>query len=278
MNHSLKSVLAVWAAGLLAAAPLESAPAAADPPLSYADLADVALAVPVAAHVRLRRASLLKPSEAGNPPAGFSRFYVEADLVSLIRGPGGVPAQVNYLADFPNGPKGKAAKPAKKGEYILLASTIPGRPGTLRLSADGQLPFTAARADMLRSILREATAADAPPRITGIGKSFHVPGSLAGESETQIFLQTEGGRPVSLNVLRRPGETPRWALALSEIVDEAAQAPKPNSLLWYRLACGLPRSLPAQSLSEAEPDHRAAIEADYRLVLGELGTCTRSRR
>ena len=71
-----------------------------------------------------------------------------------------------------------------------------------------------ATAERLRAIVREARAADAPPRITGIGRAFHVPGSLPGESETQIFLQTADSRPISLSVLRRPGEQPRWSVAL----------------------------------------------------------------
>jgi hypothetical protein len=146
------------------------------------------------------------------------------------------------------------------------------------VAPDAQLPFTPERAERIRAVLREAAAADAPPRITGIGKAFHVPGSLPGESETQIFLQTANGRPVSLSVLRRPGETPRWAVALSEMVDDAAAPPQPESLLWYRLACGLPRALPPQSLADAEPEAAAAIQADYRLVLDRLGPCARSRR
>jgi hypothetical protein len=161
----------------------------------------------------------------------------------------------------------------------VLAQTVPGRPGELRLVApDAQLSFTPALAEQLRSILREASAAAAPPRITGIGKAFHVRGSLPGESETQIFLQTADERPVSLSVIRRPGETPRWAVALSEIVDDAALPPQQNSLLWYRLACSLPRAIPAQSLADAEPGEAAAIQADYRLVMAGLGSCARSRR
>ena len=86
------------------------------------------------------------------------------------------------------------------------------------------------------------------------------------------------GRPVSLSILRRPGETPRWSLALSEIVDEAAAAPRHDSLLWYRLACGLPRAVPQQSFPEdSGEEDRAAIRADYRLVLDSLGACGRTR-
>ena len=68
-----------------------------------------------------------------------------------------------------------------------------------------------------------------------IGNAFHVAGSLPGEGETQMFLTTADARPVSLSILRRPGEQPRWAVALAEIVDEAAGPPQRDTFLWYRL-------------------------------------------
>jgi len=279
MSRVTVPFLAILASTLVVAPAAESQPTLQAASETYADLADLALQAPVAAHVRLRRAVPLKPGEAGSAGAGRTRFFVEADLLSLIRGNEGLPARVTYLADFPNGAAGKAARPAKKSEYIVLASTVPNRPGELRLvSPDANLAYSPERAALLRNILREAAAPGAPPAISGIGKAFHVPGSLPGESETQIFLQTTDGRPVSLSVLRRPGETPRWAFALGEIVDDAAEPPKPNSLLWYRLACTLPRSLPPQSLADVEQAHKSAVQSDYQLVMSQLGTCLRSRR
>jgi hypothetical protein len=261
------------------AAASESTPVSAAPAVSYADLADLSLGAPVAAHVRLNRAVALKPAEAGPIAPGRSRHYIEAEVLSLIKGAQGLPARVSYLADLPLAPNGKPAKLPKKAEFLVLAQTVPGRPGELRLVApDAQLAFAPALAEQVRAILREASSADAPPRITGIGKAFHVRGSLPGESETQIFLQTADERPVSLSVIRRPGETPRWAVALSEIVDDAATPPLPNSLLWYRLACTLPRALPAQSLADATPAEAGAIRADYSLVMQRLGACVRNRR
>ncbi|HEX8257223.1 MAG TPA: hypothetical protein VF589_06290 [Allosphingosinicella sp.] len=269
------------AALLLAAAgvPAESQVPLQSPPLSYADLADLALAAPVAAHVELRRASALDREQAAGIRPGETRFYIEADIVSLIRGPGGMPARVSYLVDVPNLANGRAPKLRKKAHHIVLGSTVPGLAGELRLAApDAQIPFTQTAADRLRALLREAARADAPPAITGIGRAFHVPGAIPGESETQIFLQAADGRPVSLTILRRPGEMPRWAVALSEIVDEAAAAPAPDTLLWYRLACSLPAALPPSSLAAAEGAEGPAIQADYRFVRQQLGPCVRMRR
>jgi len=264
---------------LLAAQPVESqvlpVPAGR---LTYADLADLALAAPVAVHLRIRDADALSPREAPNVPAGRRRFLVEADVVALIRGADGLPARVSYLIDVANDSRGRPARLRRGDEVLVLASRVAGRPAELRLVApDAQLPYAAETAARLRAILRDSSAAGAAPRLTGIGRAFHVAGTLAGESETQIFLQAAGERPISLNVLRRPGEQPRWSVALSEIVDDAAAPPAPETLLWYRLACTLPPRLPAQSLSEAGPDEARAIQADYRVVLDGLGPCTRTR-
>lgn len=245
--------------------------------LSYADAADLTLAAPVAAQVRVVEAIPLKPEQAPGVPAALARLYVQADVISLIRAPQPLPARISYLVDLPRDEKGKPPKLKKGTELLVLGAA--GRPGELRLVApDAQIPYSAAEAERLRAIVREATGAAPPPRITGIGKAFHVPGAIPGESETQIFLLTADNRPVSLSILRRPGQTPQWAVALGEIVDEAAAPPAPGTLLWYRLACTLPARLPAQSLAEAEGEGAAAIQVDYRFVLDRLGTCQRNRR
>ena len=279
MRRSLtfcKWTLAPVLAAALALPAESQAPAAPAP--TYADLADLALAAPVAAQVRVADSVAVKPDRAPGLKPGHTRFFVEADLVSLIRSPQTLPTRLSWLVDLPNDARGKAARPRKGSEYLLLARPVPARPGELRLVApDAQIPATAERAATLRSIVREASSASPPPRIAGIGRAFHVPGAIRGESETQIFLLTAGGTPVSLTVLRRPGQTAQWAVALSEIVDEAAAPPAPGTLLWYRLACGLPRTLPGQSLAEAGED-KAAIESDYRLVLERLGPCVRTRK
>lgn len=272
--------------GLLAAAGLslgcfaqaaESQPVSV-PALAYADLADLAVAAPIAAHVRIARVERLREAEAPTAPPGHRRFLVDADIVALIRGPGGLPARVRYLVDLPNDSRGRPAELRRRSEWLILGSQSPVRPTELRLTArDAQLPYTPETAARLRAILREASGPDAPPRITGIGRAFHVPGALPGESETQFFLQAEGNRPISISVLRRPNEAPRWAVSLTEVIDDAAPSPTRDTLLWYRLACSLPARLPRQSLSEASPEEVPAIEADYGLVMESLGRCVRNR-
>jgi hypothetical protein len=246
--------------------------------LTYADLADLGAGAPVVAHLRVRGADRLGAREAPTVRPGFTRFEVEAEVVALIRGTGGLPARIRYLVDLPNDSRGRSPRITRRSEYLVMATRVPNRPEELRLvTADAMVPYSPAAAEMLRGIVREASGADAPPRIIGIGRAFSVPGNLPGESETQFFLLTADQRPISLTVLRRPNEQVRWAVALGEIVDEGAAPPQPNTLLWYRLACTLPASLPPEALSEASPDEARTIQADYRVVKEGLGACARTR-
>jgi len=270
----------VLAAGLTAviAQPVESQNVPPPPAVGYADLADLALTAPFVAHVRVVDSDLLSEREAPNVKPEHRRFLVEANVTALIRGPEAMPQRISYLIDLPDDPRGRAARIREREELLIFAAPAGDRPGEVRLVApDAQVPYSPELAAQLRELLREATSASAAPRITGIGRAFHVPGTLAGESETQIFLQTADERPISLNVLRRPGEQPRWSVALSEIVDDAAGPPEAGTLLWYRLACTLPATLPQRSLAEAGREEAGAIRADYRLVLDRLGPCVRNR-
>jgi hypothetical protein len=258
------------------AAPADSPIPAAAP--TYADLADLALAAPIVAEVRLVESIPVRDADAPGLRAGQARLYVAAEVTALIRAAGPVPQRVGYLVDLPRDPRGRPPRLAKGSRFLLFAAPVPGRAGELRLIAgDAQLTATAQAAARLRAIVREAAAPSPPAAVTGVGRAFYSPGNLPGESETQIFIQTADRRPVSLSILRRPGQTPRWAVALSEVVDESATTPEPDTLLWYRLACGLPRAIPARSLDESDPAAAAAIRRDYQLVLDALGSCARTR-
>ncbi len=277
-RHILILAALSWPALSAAQPPRPATPVAvAAPQPSYADLADLALAAPTAAHVRLRRAIPLRPEESAGVAAGHSRFYMEAEVVALIRGAPGTPALVKYLADVPNQADGRAQRPPRRSEYLVFARPVPGRADELQLvTPTAQLPFAAGTADLARSIIRDALAPDAPAAISGIGRAFHVPGVLQGASETQFFLLTSTNQPISLTVLRAPGEQPRWSVSTSEFVDAGATQPVRDTLLWYRLACFLPEQLPRSSMSET-PEHAAAINADYRLIRQGLGQCNRTR-
>ena len=104
-----------------------------------------------------------------------------------------------------------------------------------------------------------------------------VAGNLTGESETQLFLETATGTPVSLTVIRRPGMDPQWGVSWSEIVDQSARPPAPDTVEWYRLACSLPPELPADSFLQQDPAAQGQAREDYRFILDQLGECTRTR-
>ncbi len=269
-------VAALAAVPLTPALAQQAVQATANPGLSYVELADTVIASPVVLDATIASTVRIKGAEAADVAPGFVRFYVEADVTALIRAPGAMPPRIGYLLDAPLGPGGRQPR-YKKSRVLLFARPVPGNPAQVQLVApDAQRGWTPELDALTRRITQELLSGDAPPDITGIGNAFHVPGSLPGEGETQIFLTTGDRRPVSLSVLRRPGEQRRWAVALSEIVDDAAGPPQRDTLLWYRLACALPRTLPARSIQALEPADAAMAQEDYRFVLEQLGPCRRS--
>ena len=276
--------------GLNAGIPAVSAmqaPVAATPasPYSYADVADLATVAPMAIHARVASASVLKPERAPGVAAGHSRFYVEADVISLIRGSGPLAARIAYLVDLPNAANGKPVKLKKKQPLLLFARPVAGatagssNTGSVRLVApDAQLPWDPATEARLRAILTELVKPGAPPAITGVDNGFHVPGSLPGEGETQLFFNTATGEPMSLTILTSADGSRRWAAAFGEIVDGSAAVPPRDTLAWYRLACGLPRQLPMAKLKGTDAAGQRKAVSDYAVVLGALGECTRTRK
>lgn len=245
--------------------------------LSYADVADLALASPIVAQVRVRKAEHLKGELAGNVSANARRYLVTADVTALIRGSGGVPPRITYVYDARPDALGKWPKLDKR-ELIVFALPVPGKPADLRLAApDGQQNATPALASLIRAILGEAAAASAPPQIRGVGDAFHVAGAVPGEGETQIFLNAADGRPLSLSVWRAPNTEPRWAVSVGEIVDQGAEPPARDTLLWYRLACTLPQRLPEASAHALEPAAADIAAADYATIIAGLGPCSRTR-
>lgn len=243
---------------------------------TYADLVDLSLPAQVVARVQVRKAIALKPAQAGDVPGGKVRLYIEARTSALLIGPV-LGESVRFLADVPLDASGKVPR-LGKSSAIVLARLVPNRPGELVLvAADAMLPWTAPLETRLRAILTELVNPDVPPRITALREALHVPGNLAGEGETQLFFSTEGGKPVSLSVIRRPGSATTWGVSFTEIVDQAARPPMPETLAWYRLACALPPSLPVSAnISDTARNRRIAAE-DYGRVISDLGPCTRNR-
>jgi len=238
----------------------------------YVALARLADAAPQVLRVQVKKTTVVDPARAPDVAPTMARLFVEAQVLNLIRGKQGVSESIRYLVDVPRNAKGNVPK-LKKQQFLLFAR--PGtRPGEVQLvSKDAQVAWTAATEQQVRTIVTELVSTGAPPAIKGIREALHVRGNLQGEGETQVFLATSTGDPVSITVLRRPGLAARWAVSLTEIVDEAAAPPKRNTLLWYRLACSLPREIPARALVSDTPADNDLARRDYNFVLEQLGPC-----
>lgn len=239
----------------------------------YADFADLVVDSPLIIDATIRSATRIKGAEAAGVAAGAARFYVEGDVGTLVRGTGAIPARVGWLVDVPLDARGRAPS-LKKQRVLAFVRPVANRPDQVQLVAkDAQRPWSPAADALVRRIAAEAASADAPPVVTGVKSAFYVPGSLPGEGETQIFLLTGNNRPAAISVLRRPGEQPRWSIALSEVIDENATAPTRDTLLWYRLACFLPRTLPDTATAALGDGEAAHAREDYAFVIQQLGTC-----
>ncbi|MEP7351256.1 MAG: hypothetical protein ABI668_15060 [Sphingorhabdus sp.] len=244
---------------------------------AYADVADLAVVSPLIIDATVKKAVKVAPEQSIGVPANMQRMLVEADVLALIRGQGGVTSRVKFLLDLPKDARGKIPK-LKKQRLFLLGNSVTGRPGEIRLARpDALIQWSPANDALVRAITQEAVQIDAAQKITGITSAFYSAGTVLGEGETQVFLKTEKGQPMSLSIISRPGQNKRWAVSTAEVIDESASAPVRHTLLWYRLACGLPRDLNAELVEGADSDNAARAQADYKFVIEALGPCGRKR-
>lgn len=248
------------------------------PTVSYADLADLTGSAAVVVKAQVRKVAEVEPGRAASLRTGWARLYVEARTEALLGGRTALGEALRYLVDVPRDAKGKLPKLGKRS-VVLFARPVAGRPGELQLvTPDAQLLWDPMLEGRVRAVLAEFYAPAAPQAISGLREAIHVPGALAGEGETQFFLATASGEPAAITVTRAPGAAARWSVSFSELVESGAPPPAAETLAWYRLACFLPRQLPAGANISAAPEDRQAAARDYRFVLEQLGPCPRLRR
>lgn len=270
---ALLALLAGCSSGLMGAS---SAPVPPAPPVTYADVAGLVDAAGLIARVEIRDQALVEPERAPGLAPGHARLYIEARTEALLYGSSVLARDVTYLADVPLGANGKPPK-LEKQRVLLFARGVPGRAQSLQLvGPNAQLPAAPSLETQVRAVATALAATDSPPRVTGIRDAMWVPGNLAGESETQLFLGTRSGAPVTLSIIRRPGQQPQWGVSWDEIVDQSARPPEPDTLEWYRLACFLPATLPANAVLSRDPQVRNEAARDYALVVQDLGPCART--
>ena len=235
---------------------------------SFADLAALTLAAPVVIRATVVKADRLGKRDAVGVPSGAARTLVTATTTAAVVAPGEVPQRLTYLRDVPLDAAGKIPKLA--GRDVLLFLRPDAVPGQYVLAdAHGEVPWsTDADADV-RGVVAAARSGSVPV-VTGVASAFRVPGAVPGEAESQFFVSTAAGKPVSLVVLTRPGAARRVSIALGDVIDDAAAPIPPRTLLWYRLACTLPATLPPAVAADA------AVADDWAFVRASLGPCGRT--
>jgi hypothetical protein len=245
---------------------------------SYADIVDLADIAPLVVRVQPRTVARVDDSRVVGLIPGTGRFYVEAQTIGLIAGHADLAPRLAFLADLPVDAKGRPPV-FKKIHVIVFARPVSGRPGELALVApDALLIANAENEARTRAVLTAIVQPGGPAHITGVREIVHAPGDLAGESQTQVFLKTEDGSAASLTIAHKPGAPTRWGASFSELTANIDAPPQPETLVWYRLACALPSTLPPSADPSDTPEDRAAAEADYRFVIASLGECRRLRR
>lgn len=269
---------AALAAGLLQPQAASGQAVAASPQqYTYADLVELSTSANLVVKAQIRRQVAVEPERSPGLRPGWVRLYIEADTQALFAGRAAVGGSQRLLADFPLDAKGRPPKLSKQS-LVFFGREVPGRPGELQLlepaSYMAAIPEEEAR---LRAVLQQLAAPGKPPKVTGVKEALSITGNLAGESETQLFLETHEGQPVSISIVRRPGMAPQWGVAWSEIVDQSARPPENETLAWHSLACSLPPDLPPSANLSSDEASRLRAAQDYHVVIEQLGPCRRNR-
>ena len=242
---------------------------------TYADLVTMAMAADTVAIVAVEDQIAFPEERAPDVPPTHIRLYIESLTQNLLAGPQAVGAQLAYVVDQRRDPDGDAPK-LENRQFLVFGDLSQSQLGALQLlSSDSMMPAGPRIEARVRQVLTQLAATDVPPAILGLRDVISVPGNLVGESETQMFVETDTGAPVSLTVIRRPDMAPQWGVSLGELVDASAQPPERETLTWYRLACFLPRELPDNSFLQRDRTSQDQARADYAFILSELGPCER---
>ncbi len=235
---------------------------------SYVALVDLSLAAPVIVRATITRSRRIAASAAPGLAPGQVRLLITATVDSALIAPDAIPRTLSWLQDVPPAARGRT--PDLKGQSVLAWLRAPSADGqTTLIAGNAAQPWSAPLEARVRAIAAEIRTGNVPI-ITGVTNGFRVPGTVAGEAESQFFLATRDNRPLTMVVLDRPGQQRQIQVASTDIIDESATSVQPNTLLWYRLACALPARLPA---SAGGADQNLAQA--WASAMASLGPCNR---
>ena len=188
--------------------------------------------------------------------------------------------------------QGQAAEAQEADRSWCSPARSPGRPGELQLVAPGRaadVPIRLSRAGCA-TIIDATRRPRAPPRITGVRDVISVAGNLAGRTRNADVLDTAGGAPVSLTVIRRPNgprtgacRGPRSSTSRPSR-RSATRSPGTASPASCRASCQ-PQAFPAGRCGRAQraagrlPLHpRSARALRTHPALAKRGSCALTRR
>lgn len=243
---------------------------------SYDDIIGITLESNVVVDVIIRKITKLPPSQSIGVRSDRKRILITANVQSLIRGQSGLNSEIKFLFDAPVDSRGKIPK-LKKQRFIAFGGHVPNRSDFIKLSRTASmLPYSGDISNFVRNSTREVLAANAPQQIIGINSAFHSPGTIIGEGETQIFLETRMNQPMAISINSRSGERVRWSVSASEVIDINATEPVRNSLMGYRLACGLPRTIGDSAIAPLSAPNQRIVVNDYNFIRSAIGPCNRT--
>lgn len=239
-------------------------------PLGYADVADLTLAAPLIARASIVATQQVPNKTAAGLASGRARLLVTARTDAVLVASSPIPATLSWLWDVPLDTRGKVPRP--RDVPVLVWAANPDADGRTRLiGLAAQQPWTDRLEAEIRALAIAARSREVP-EVTGVANGFRADGSVPGESESQFFLTTTSSGTVALVVTTRLGEPRQVAIARGDVIDESATPVRPATLLQYRLACFLPRELPAEVAGDA------ALAEDWRAALAAIGPCDRRLR
>jgi len=242
---------------------------------TYADLVIFARNADLVAIVTVDDQATFPPERAPDVSPSRVRLYLETLTRNLLASATGVGESLVFVNDFDRQADGDAPD-LEERNYLIFANQVAARPGEVQLiSSRAMFPAGPVIEERVRRVLRQLASGESVPEVVAVRDVISVPGNLVGESETQMFIETRSGAPVSLSVIRRPGMAPQWGVSLGEIVDSSARPPERESLTWFGFACFLPKQLPDSAFLQSDRESQRRARADYALVLAELGPCER---